>query len=151
MSFVVSLKLSYFPRALNAAARCPGRTASCRLTSAVLLLSNLIYAGDSSLYGAAMTTSPLCTGTHRARGGRGRGGSCGCAFASWLFHCARPHGALLPDGPYMAAERASVCGSVCVRERRGRRRSRRKEEEEEELKLPTRYRKITRLNSSHSH
>ena len=81
-----------------------------------------------------------CARAHTEReGGGGGGGSCGCAFASWLFHCARPHGALLPDGPYMAAERASVWRSVCVRERRGRRRSRRKEEEEEELKLPTRF------------
>ena len=58
--------------------------------------------------------------------------------------CASPR-ALLPDGPYMAAERASVWRSVCVRQREEEEEE--EEEEVEEQKLPTRF-FLSHVNSS---
>ena len=93
-----------FPKGLESS-----QAGSCCLTSAVLL-SNLIYTSGNSKYGAQMTPPQLGQARERERAGRR---SCGCALASWLFHCARSQEVLLlPDGPYMVFFFLSVF--VCV-------------------------------------
>lgn len=65
-----SSSIEIIPAALESTAALPDRlTAAWRLTSAVPLLSNLIYTGDITLYGAEMTQSE--SESERERGGGG--------------------------------------------------------------------------------